>query len=115
VTIHRADCPNVTKTTEPERLVEVEWGQRGQMFPVAIRVEAWDRVGLLRDLTTIIADEKVNMQGVRTHEHTDHTVTVSITLETTGVDQLSRLLAKIEGVHGVFTVSRVVEGSREIA
>jgi GTP pyrophosphokinase len=115
VTVHRADCHNVTNSTEKERIVEVEWGTRGQMFPVAIRVEAWDRVGLLRDLTAIVADEKVNMQGVRTHEHADHTVTVSITLETTGVEQLARLLAKMEGIHGVFTVTRVVEGAREIA
>jgi GTP pyrophosphokinase len=115
VTVHRSDCHNVTNSTEKERIVDVEWGTRGQMFPVAIRVEAWDRVGLLRDLTAIVADEKVNMQGVRTHEHPDHTVTVSITLETTGVEQLARLLAKMEGIHGVFTVSRVVEGAREIA
>ncbi|MGE0688270.1 MAG: bifunctional (p)ppGpp synthetase/guanosine-3',5'-bis(diphosphate) 3'-pyrophosphohydrolase [Dehalococcoidia bacterium] len=115
VTVHRSDCHNVTNSTEKERIVDVEWGTRGQMFPVAIRVEAWDRVGLLRDLTAIVADEKVNMQGVRTHEHADHTVTVSITLETTGVEQLARLLAKMEGIHGVFTVTRVVEGAREIA
>jgi GTP pyrophosphokinase len=116
VTVHRRDCHNVTNSTEKERIVDVEWGIRGQMFPVAIRIEAWDRVGLLRDLTAIVADEKVNMQGVRTNEHPDdHTVGVSITLETTGVEQLSRLLAKMEGIHGVFTVSRVVEGAREIA
>ncbi len=115
VTVHRVDCHNVANSTEKERMVDVEWGTRGQMFPVAIRVEAWDRVGLLRDLTTIVADEKVNMQGVGTHEHPDHTVTVSITLETSGVEQLSRLLAKMEGIHGVFTVTRVVEGARDIA
>jgi (p)ppGpp synthase/HD superfamily hydrolase len=52
---------------------------------------------------------------VQTLEHDDHTVTVSITVETTGVEQLSRLLGKLEGVYGVFSVSRVSEGSREIA
>src|SRR5690606_23423739 len=100
-------------STERERIVDVVWGQRGQMFPVSRRVEAWDRVGLLRDLTTIVADEKVDLQGVRTHNHVDQTDTVSITLETTGVEQRSRLLAKMEGIHGVFTVSRVVESARE--
>ena len=118
VTVHRADCHNVTNSSETERLVDVEWGARGQLFPVAIKVEATDRVGLLRDLSTIIADEKVNMAGVRTREHPDRTVTVSITLETTGVEQLSRLFAKIEGVHGVYAVARESDTSpsaREIA
>ncbi len=115
VTVHRADCPNVMNSSENERLVDVQWGQRGQLFPVSLKVEAWDRVGLLRDLSTIIADEKVNMQAVQTHEHDDQTVTVSITVETTGVEQLSRLLGKMEGVYGIFSVSRVTEGTREIA
>jgi GTP pyrophosphokinase len=117
VSVHRRDCPNVVNSRESERLVDVEWGQRGQLFPVAIKVDGYDRVGLLRDLSTIIADEKVNMAGVRTTEHGDHTVTVSITLETTGVEQLSRLFAKLEGVAGVFTVTRESESSsvREIA
>jgi GTP pyrophosphokinase len=117
VSVHRKDCSNVVNSSEMERFVDVEWGQRGQLFPVAIKLEAYDRVGLLRDLSTIIADEKVNMAGVRTTEHGDRTVTVSITLETTGVEQLSRLFAKLEGVTGVFTVTRETESSsiREIA
>ncbi|HXH20761.1 MAG TPA: bifunctional (p)ppGpp synthetase/guanosine-3',5'-bis(diphosphate) 3'-pyrophosphohydrolase [Dehalococcoidia bacterium] len=109
VTIHRDDCHNVVNASEPERLIGVEWGRTTQLFPVSVRIEAWDRVGLLRDLSTIAAEEKVNMTGVRTHEHPDHTTTLSITLETTGVEQLSRLLAKMEGVRGVFAVSRVLD------
>jgi len=116
VTIHRTDCPNVVKSTETERLVDVEWGERGQLFPVAVKVEAWDRVGLLRDISTVVADEKVNIASIRTDHHKDQTVTVSITLETTGVEQLARLFAKMEGVHGVFGVARETEaGVREIA
>jgi GTP pyrophosphokinase len=106
VTVHRSDCSNVTNSTEPERLVDAEWGERGQFFPVSVRVEAFDRVGLLRDLTTIAADEKVNLTAVRTLEHTDRSTTVLLTLETSGVEQLSRLFAKLEGVYGVHSVSR---------
>jgi GTP diphosphokinase / guanosine-3',5'-bis(diphosphate) 3'-diphosphatase len=109
VTIHRGDCHNVLHATEPERLIGVEWGKTTQLFPVSVRIEAWDRVGLLRDLSTIAAEEKVNMTGVRTHENGDRTTTLSITLETTGVEQLSRILGKMEGVRGVFSVSRVIE------
>ncbi|HWO71947.1 MAG TPA: ACT domain-containing protein, partial [Dehalococcoidia bacterium] len=108
---HRSDCPNVVNSTETERLVDVEWGERGQLFPVAVKVEAWDRVGLLRDLSTVVADEKVNIASIRTDHKKDQTVTVSITLETTGVEQLARLFAKMEGVHGVFGVARETDAA----
>ncbi len=110
VTVHRRDCHNVLHEDEPERLVEVEWGGGGQLYPVAIRMEAWDRVGLLRDIGSIVAEDKVNMQGVRTQEHNDRSVSVYITLLTTGVDQLTRLLGKLETVRGVFSVDRHIEG-----
>jgi len=110
VTVHRRDCHNVLHEDEPERLVEVEWGGDRQLYPVAVRIEAWDRVGLLRDIGSIVAEDKVNMQGVRTQEHSDRTVSVYITLQTTGVDQLTRLLSKLESVRGVFSVDRHIEG-----
>jgi len=111
VTVHRRDCHNVLHEDEPERLVDVEWGGGHQLYPVAVRIEAWDRVGLLRDIGSIVAEEKVNMQGVRTQEHSDRTVSVYITLQTTGVDQLTRLLSKLESVRGVFSVDRHIEGA----
>jgi GTP pyrophosphokinase len=117
VTIHRADCVNVEHSTEAERFVDVQWGERGRLFPVSAKVEAWDRVGLLRDISTVVADEKVNIASLRIDEQkNDHTVVVSITLETTGVEQLSRLFSKIESVQGVFAVAREadVPASRDV-
>ncbi|MDI6858585.1 MAG: bifunctional (p)ppGpp synthetase/guanosine-3',5'-bis(diphosphate) 3'-pyrophosphohydrolase [Dehalococcoidia bacterium] len=111
VTVHRQDCHNVRYETEVERLVDVQWGRTSRLYPVAVRIEAWDRVGLLRDIGTIVAEEKVNMVAVRTQEHDDRTTSVYITLQTTGVDQLTRLLGKLERVRGVFSVDRHVEGS----
>jgi len=107
VTIHRQDCYNVIHEDEKERLIKVEWGEADSIYPVNIQVEAWDRVGLIRDITTIVADEKVNIANVSSAHHDDHTVTEYFTLETKGLAQLSRLLAKIEGVRGVTKVSRV--------
>ena len=116
VTVHRTDCHNVIHSDERERLVHVEWGQMGQLFPIAVRIEAYDRVGLLRDVSTIAAEEKVNLTAVRTQEGPDHTTNVFVTLETSGVEQLSRLFAKIEGVRGVFAVSRETDAiARESA
>jgi guanosine-3',5'-bis(diphosphate) 3'-pyrophosphohydrolase len=111
VSVHRRDCYNVLHEDEPERFVEVEWGRTSQLFPVAVHIEAWDRVGLLRDLSSIAAEEKVNMVGVHTDEHGDRTVTLSITLETEGVEQLTRLLSKLEVVRGVISVSRAMQAA----
>ncbi|HEU0074573.1 MAG TPA: bifunctional (p)ppGpp synthetase/guanosine-3',5'-bis(diphosphate) 3'-pyrophosphohydrolase [Dehalococcoidia bacterium] len=116
VTVHRTDCPNVVHSREKERFVDVEWGERGRMFPVAIKVEAWDRVGLIRDMSTVIAEERINIGNLGTEPHDDRTVTVSVTFETTGVEQLHRLFARIEGIQGVFGVARETDATvREIA
>ncbi len=111
VTIHREDCYNVLHEDEKDRLVDVEWGRTDASYPVAVHIEAWDRVGLLRDVSTLVSEEKVNMMGVRT-EHGDRTTSVYLTLETTGVAQLSRLMAKLESVRGVITVNRQMDPGR---
>jgi GTP diphosphokinase / guanosine-3',5'-bis(diphosphate) 3'-diphosphatase len=111
VTIHRADCLNVINGEE-ERIVPVEWGHAEQFYPVALYIIAVDRVGLLRDITALISDEKVNMSGVRTQEHGDHETAVYLTIETTGITQLSRLLHKLEAVRGIVSVARNREGVR---
>jgi guanosine-3',5'-bis(diphosphate) 3'-pyrophosphohydrolase len=111
VSIHRMDCPNVINEDEKERLISVEWGRRGQMYPVAVHIEAWDRVGLLRDISTLVAEERVNMVGVRTQAIDEDQIRILATLETTGIEQLSRLLSKLEAIRGVVSVSRRLEGS----
>jgi len=111
VTIHRQDCYNVIHEDERERLIPVEWGRTDSVYPVSIQVEAWDRVGLVRDITTLVADEKVNISGVNLVNHDDHTISLYFTLEMTGLAQLSWLLAKIEGVRGVINVGRVGDGA----
>jgi GTP pyrophosphokinase len=112
VTVHRADCHNVLNEDERERLVEVEWGTVAKLYPVSIRIEAWDRVGMLRDVTTVVTEDKVNMVGVRTNENGDGSVTIVATLETTGIEQLSRLLSRIEIIRGVRSVERNIDRKR---
>ncbi|MAF85608.1 MAG: (p)ppGpp synthetase [Dehalococcoidales bacterium] len=107
VTIHRQDCYNVIHEDEQERLIRVEWGQTGSLYPVNIRVEAWDRVGLMRDITTIVAEEKVNIRGSSSSHHDGDAVTENFTLETRGLAHLSRLLVRIEGIRGVISVARI--------
>ena len=113
VTVHRADCHNVLNEEEHERIVEVEWGTTAKLYPVSVRIEAWDRVGLLRDITTVVTEDKVNMVGVRTTENGDGSVTIQATLETTGIEQLSRLLSRLEILRGVRAVERAQERKRK--
>ncbi len=106
VSIHRQDCPNITAVKEIERLVPVNWGRVQQLHPVQIRIEAWDRMGLLRDISTLVSEERVNIASVLTQEYEQGKITFFLTLYTTGLDQLSRLSAKLEGIQGVLGVTR---------
>ena len=111
VTIHRRDCYNVIHEDEKERLLPVEWERSDSLYPVRVRVEAWDRVGLMRDITAIVAEEKVNIIAVNSTQSdgptADERFTVELTLETAGLAQLSRLLSKIEGIREVIGVNRL--------
>jgi guanosine-3',5'-bis(diphosphate) 3'-pyrophosphohydrolase len=107
VTIHRADCHNVLNEDEKERLIPVEWGQTDHLYPVNIEVEAWDRVGLMRDVTTVVAEDKVNITSVNLTDGDGQTITMFLTLEIKGLTQLSQILKKIDAVKGVISVSRV--------
>jgi len=107
VTIHRQDCYNVVHEDEKERLIKVEWGQTDSLYPVSIQVEAWNRVGLIRDITTIVAEEKVNIATMSSIDHDDQTTSIYFALETRGLAHLSRLLGKTEGVRGVTSVTRL--------
>ena len=106
VSVHRADCHNIRNEDEKERLVQVNWGKSQTLYPVRLRIEAWDRVGLLRDITTLVSQEKVNIASVLTTEHEDSSCSTYLTMYTTGVGQLSRLFSRLEGVDGVFSVVR---------
>jgi GTP pyrophosphokinase len=106
ITVHRTDCPNVRNVDDEARLTPVSWGDQRESYPVTIRVEAWDRVGLLRDITTLVADERVNMESVLTNTNSDQTVTVLITFNVGGLAQLSQVLHKLESVRDVFEVRR---------
>ena len=106
VSVHRLDCPNVRNEDEKERLVQVNWGKGKTLYPVRLQIKAWDRVGLLRDITTLVSQEKVNIASVLTMEHADSSTTTYLTVFTTGVGQLSLLFSRLEGVEGVYSVAR---------
>ena len=107
VTVHRADCHNVLHERERDRLIDVDWGGTDeQRYPATVQIHAWDRVGLLRDISTLVAAEDVNMVNVNTTKNGDGTVSVLATLETSGLSQISRLLTRMETIRGVRSCAR---------
>ncbi|HEU0164850.1 MAG TPA: bifunctional (p)ppGpp synthetase/guanosine-3',5'-bis(diphosphate) 3'-pyrophosphohydrolase [Thermomicrobiales bacterium] len=113
VVYHRRDCVNVTNLPDPERLVAVSWGKEAhETYPVPVRLYALDRVGLLKDVSTLLSDERVNILSVLTQTHDDRTVTLLLTVEVESVSQLSDIMRRLEGVRDVTGVERDVPHSQ---
>jgi GTP pyrophosphokinase len=112
VSIHRQDCGNVLRLQgeDRDRLIEVEWGSgSGEAYLVDIAVEAYDRSGLLRDITVVLANEKINLNGVNTAtDERDGIARMSLTLEISDIGQLSRVLTKIGQLPNVVEAHRKV-------
>ena len=112
VTIHRQDCGNVLRLQgeDRDRLIEVEWGTAGEDgYQVDIAIEAYDRSGLLRDITAELANEKINLVGVNTlTDKQDGMARMSLALEIADISQLSRVLAKIAQLPNVVEARRKV-------
>jgi len=107
VTVHLRSCPTVLNEREVPRLIEVEWeAAPAQTYPIAIRVEAYDRTGLLNDITQVVAENKVNIVAAAVHTNPDHSAIVTATLQVASVSQLARVMSRIEALKDVITVQR---------
>jgi GTP pyrophosphokinase len=107
VTVHRATCPSVLSEKDIERLIEVEWEVVAQQtYPITIRIEGLDRPGLLNEITNVVAENKVNIVAASVSTNPDSTATITLTLKVTSLQQLSKVLARIENVRDVTGVTR---------
>ena len=110
VTIHRSDCANVRRLQEnaPERLIDVSWSSRtAHLYPVDIVVEAYDRQGLIRDISSLLNNEGINVTAVNTRTDPDDQVArMVITVEVSDVDQLSRIMQRMAGLRNIRDVRR---------
>ena len=111
VSIHRQDCGNLARLEEnnPDRIIEVSWGHLPEtLFTSSIAVSAYDRSGLLRDITAILAEQSVNILAVNTtSEKTSHTANMELIVETSGFQQLGTVLSKINQLPNVVEARRV--------
>lgn len=110
VSIHRQDCMNLLQLEdmEPNRIIEVSWGYESDTsYGVNIEVQAYDREGLLRDITTVLANEKVNVTGVNSFSDSqENTAMINITMEVNSLDALGKVLAKIKQLPNVIEAKR---------
>ena len=107
VTVHQTQCPNMTALRETERLIEVSWGpeEEEQRYLVPVEVVAYDREGLLREISTIIADQHVNIASVDVSTR-NHMARLNLQLEIASNQQLTRILSKIDLVPSVVEARR---------
>ncbi|EMI0411810.1 bifunctional (p)ppGpp synthetase/guanosine-3',5'-bis(diphosphate) 3'-pyrophosphohydrolase [Acinetobacter baumannii] len=113
VSIHKVLCSDYQRMIkqEPERAVEADWEMqptRGQS--VQIVVEAYDRRGLLKDLTQVIFSDQINIRQVNTIFEADGIANMKLLIEVKGLAQLSRLLARLEQQPGIISARRMIQG-----
>ena len=110
ITVHRVDCANIVHLQDTERLIQISWAAPQEIYPVVIRIEAFDRSGMLRDIASAVADLGINMSAVNVSTNGDHTATIVATMGVKSVAHLSALLNKLESVRDVLEVSRRAPG-----
>jgi guanosine-3',5'-bis(diphosphate) 3'-pyrophosphohydrolase len=107
ITVHLRSCQTVLGERETARLIEVDWeGKLQQTYPISIRLEAYDRTGLLSDVSQVVAEAKVNIVAANLSVTPDRTAIVRATLEVASVAQLARVLSRLERLKDVISVQR---------
>ncbi len=113
ITIHRRDCRNLLDVdTERERLIAIDWKHTPDAsYPVLVRIEAFDRSGLVHDISGIVAAERVNMIATTAAvRREDRIAIITATLEISSAAQLTRILNKLDHLPNVIEARRVTNG-----
>ncbi len=110
VTLHRTGCRNLARLAAraPERLLQVDWGKSAnRRYPVEIVIHAMDRRGLLRDVTTLVAEEKINIERLMSRgDPAQGSADLTLRIAVAGIGELSRLLARLAALPGVISARR---------
>lgn len=109
-TIHRLDCPNILRLRgDSERIVKVSWGEVRNTAPVAVEIKAYDRQGLLGDISAILSNESINLNDISTR-NSHNMIIIKLVLEISDLVQLSRVLTRMESLQNVMEVHRIRPG-----
>jgi GTP pyrophosphokinase len=108
-TIHRRDCPNVLRVKDKERMVQVSWGEAKLTFPVSVQLRAYDRDGLMKDVSTLVSNEGISMSSI--HVSTKNSLAIfDLVMGITDLNQLSRVLNRLEALPNVLEARRIHAG-----
>lgn len=109
--MHHQDCQNalILRETDPNRFIEVSWGAAPEsLYNVDVAVQAYDRAGLIRDISIVLANERANVLALNTKSNIeDNTADLRISMEVTGLHSLARVLAKIKQIPNIIDAKRV--------
>ncbi len=115
VTIHRADCSNMINLGEAElaRLIEVDWGseeaQQDRHYQVKILIQAYDRQGLLRDVSTVLANQSIDVVAVNTLSDPEEQIAdMHLTVQVANMGELTMLMDRIRQLRNVSAVEREI-------
>ncbi|MDP6993008.1 MAG: DUF5913 domain-containing protein, partial [Woeseiaceae bacterium] len=110
VSIHRGDCGNFLnlRARTPERVIEVDWGASSDaIYPAELTVHAFDRQGLLKDVSTVLTDEQVSVESVNTqNDRKTMQVEMRLSIAVPGLPTLSRVIDRLEQLTNVASVRR---------
>ena len=109
VTIHRQDCPNILTIKDKERIIKVDWGEAHRTFAVNIQIKAYDRQGLMNDISSILSNEGINMRDIKINISNNLAI-INLILDITDISQLSRILTRIESTPNVMEAFRFKPG-----
>jgi len=107
--IHRQDCPNILRTNDRERLVRVSWGEQVRTYSIPIRITAYDRQGLMGDVSNLLTNENINIADVGV-KVSNNFANLHLIIEVKDITQLSRILTRIENIPNVLEAQRVKPG-----
>ena len=110
VSIHRSDCHNIVnlEAEKRDRLIEIDWGGQARLHTVRLEIKAYDRPGLLNEVTRLLLDSKANV--LRADTRTDlktMMVTMDLTIQVKGAEELTRLMSRLSQLRSVTDVHRV--------
>ena len=111
VSIHKRDCTNVPKVIEladePDRWIAASWDSDAKEdFTASVSLTCLDRVGLMADISKMIADMRVMIYGINTKSKKDGRASLELTIGVNGIEHLNSVMAKLKKINGVLDVER---------
>ena len=111
ITVHRTDCINIMDLSEDEkaRRIEVEWERNpgnGESYSTGLQLFTNNRVGLIVDISKVLADDNITIQGMNTHSGKNGKVTILLTFDVPNKEVLDTIIGKLRKIQGVYEIER---------